>query len=80
MGAVLQPADGEDVLTQGTELGSTETGARALGEVFQEQLGGIVQADCEALAAIINNGLIVPLVRYNFGEQDTIRCSRRRSA
>jgi hypothetical protein len=56
-------------LTQGTELGSTETGARALGEVFQEQMSGIVQADCEALASLINNTLIVPLVRYNFGEQ-----------
>jgi hypothetical protein len=27
-------------LTQQTELGSTETGARALGETFYEQLGG----------------------------------------
>lgn len=57
-------------LTQGTELGSTETGARALGETFFEQLGGIVQADCEALASLINNQLIVPLVRWNFGPQD----------
>lgn len=57
-------------LTQATELGSTETGARALGESFFDQLGGIVQADCEELAALINNQLIVPLVRYNFGEQD----------
>jgi hypothetical protein len=58
-------------LTQQTELGSTETGARALGEVFYSQMAGIVQADCEALANLINNQLIVPLVRYNFGEQDT---------
>jgi hypothetical protein len=57
-------------LTQQTELGSTETGARALGEVFYDQMGGIVQADCEALANLINNALIVPLVRYNFGEQE----------
>lgn len=57
-------------LTQQTELGSTETGARALGEVFYSQMAGIVQADCEALANLINNQLIVPLVRYNFGEQD----------
>jgi hypothetical protein len=57
-------------LTQQTELGSTETGARALGEVFYDQMGGIVQADCEALANLINNELIVPLVRYNFGEQE----------
>jgi hypothetical protein len=27
-------------LTQQTELGSTETGARALGETFLEQMGG----------------------------------------
>jgi hypothetical protein len=57
-------------LTQMTELGSTETGARALGEVFYSQMGGIVQSDCEALANIINNDLIVPLVNYNFGEQE----------
>ena len=57
-------------LTQQTELGSTETGARALGETFYEQLGGIVQADCEALASMINNQLIVPLVRWNFGPQE----------
>jgi hypothetical protein len=57
-------------LTQGSELGSTETGARALGEVFFEQLGGIVQADCEDLASLINNRLIVPLVNWNFGPQE----------
>jgi hypothetical protein len=57
-------------LTQQTELGSTETGARALGEVFYDQMGGIVQADCEALANLINNTLIVPLVNWNFGEQE----------
>jgi hypothetical protein len=56
-------------LTQGTELGSTETGARALGETFLEQLGGIVQADCEDLASLINNRLIIPLVQWNFGPQ-----------
>jgi hypothetical protein len=58
-------------LTQQTELGSTETGARALGETFYEQLGGIVQADCEDLANLINNRLIVPLVKWNFGAQET---------
>jgi hypothetical protein len=57
-------------LTQQTELGSTETGARALGEVFYDQMGGIVQADCEALANLLNNALIVTLVRWNFGEQE----------
>jgi hypothetical protein len=57
-------------LTQMTELGSTETGARALGEVFYSQMGGIVQADCEDIANLLNNELIVPLVRYNFGEQE----------
>jgi hypothetical protein len=49
-------------LTQQTELGSTETGARAVAETFYEQLGSIVQADCEELATLINNKLIVPLV------------------
>jgi hypothetical protein len=57
-------------LTQMTELGSTETGARALGETFYDQMGGIVQADCEELAALINNRVIVPLVQYNYGEQE----------
>ena len=57
-------------LTQQTELGSTETGARALGEVFYDQMAGIVQADCEELANLINNRLIVPLVRYNFGDRE----------
>lgn len=56
-------------MTQGTELGSTETGARALGEVFVDQMQGLVQADVEALGSLINNRLIIPLVRYNFGEQ-----------
>jgi hypothetical protein len=57
-------------LTQQTELGSTETGARALGEVFYDQMGGLVQADCEDIANLLNNGLIVTLVRWNFGEQE----------
>jgi hypothetical protein len=57
-------------LTQGTELGSTETGARALGESFFEQLAGIVQADCEDLAAILND-VIAQLVIWNFGPQET---------
>jgi hypothetical protein len=63
-------ATAKTFLTQQTELGSTETGARALGEVFYDQMGGIVQADCEDIANLLNNELIVPLVRYNFGEQE----------
>jgi uncharacterized protein DUF935 len=58
-------------LTHQTELGSTETGARALGDTFFEQMTGIVQADCENLAALINNKLIVPLILWNFGPQDS---------
>jgi hypothetical protein len=58
-------------LTQHTELGSTETGARALGETFVEGMKGIVQADCEDLASLINNRLIVPLVLWNYGPQET---------
>lgn len=57
-------------LTQQTELGSTETGARALAEQFYEQLGSIVQADCEELATLINNKLIVRLVDWNFGPHE----------
>jgi hypothetical protein len=58
-------------LTQQTELGSTETGARALGETFLQQMGGLVQADCEDLASIINEGLVKRLVDLNFGPQKT---------
>lgn len=57
-------------LTQQTELGSTGTGARALGEVFYDQIGGIVQADCEAIANLLNNTLVVPLARWNCGERE----------
>jgi hypothetical protein len=57
-------------LTQGTELGSTETGARALGETFEGQTEAVVQSDCEDIANIVNELLVIPLVRFNFGEQE----------
>lgn len=57
-------------LTQGSELGSTETGARALGEVMLEQTETIVQADAEEIANLLNEQLVVPLVDMNFGPQD----------
>jgi hypothetical protein len=56
--------------TQGSELGSTETGARALGEIMLASLETIVQADAEALANVINEKLVVPMVIMNFGEQE----------
>ena len=56
--------------TQGSELGSTETGARALGEIMLQALKTIVQADVESLATTVNEKLIAPLVILNFGEQD----------
>jgi hypothetical protein len=56
-------------LTQGTELGSTETGARALGETFMQQMGGLVQADVEDLASVLNERLVKFLVDLNFGVQ-----------
>lgn len=58
-------------LTQGTELGSTETGARALGETFFDQTEGVVQSDCEDIANLMNEHLIIPLVIANFGPQET---------
>jgi hypothetical protein len=58
-------------LTQGTELGSTETGSRALGETFTEQAAGVVQADDEAIASVINEGLIKNLIDWNFGPQES---------
>lgn len=57
--------------TQQNELGSTQTGARAVGETFDEQRQGVIQADCEDIASVINNMLIVPLVKWNFGPQKT---------
>jgi hypothetical protein len=58
------------LLTQGTDLGTTDTGSRAVGQTFEEQLAGAVQADAENIAAIILEKLIKPLVRYNYGEQE----------
>jgi hypothetical protein len=58
-------------LTQGSDLASaTDTGARALGETFYDQSAGIVQAEIEQIAEILNEQLIVPLVDINFGPQD----------
>jgi Protein of unknown function (DUF935) len=57
-------------LTQMTELGSSETGSRALGETFYDQTQSVVQSDDEDIASIINEGLVVPLVDANYGPQD----------
>lgn len=54
------------VLTQGVDLGTTDTGSRAVGETFADQLQGAVQADAENIAAIILEQLIKPLVDLNF--------------
>jgi hypothetical protein len=56
-------------LTQLSELGSTETGSRAVGSTFQDQLSSVVQSDCEDIANMINEQLIVQLVDWNFGPQ-----------
>lgn len=56
-------------MTQGMELGSTDTGARSLGETFTDQSEGIAQADCEKIAQLLNEKLVVPLVQWNFGPQ-----------
>lgn len=56
-------------MTQGMELGSTDTGARSLGETFLDQSEGIAQADCEQIAQLLNEKLLVPLVQWNFGPQ-----------
>jgi hypothetical protein len=57
-------------LTQVSELGTTDTGSRAVGETFTEQLQGVVQSDCEDIANIINEQLVIDLVDWNFGPQD----------
>lgn len=58
-------------LTQVSELGTTDTGSRAVGDTFSEQLQGVVQSDCEDIAAILNEELIVSLVDWNFGPQES---------
>jgi hypothetical protein len=57
-------------LTQGSELGSTDTGSRALGEIMLEQSETVVQGDDEQIATILNQQIIVPLIDWNFGPQD----------
>lgn len=54
-------------LTQQTELGSTETGARAVGEMMYQHMEGAVQDDVEAIAAVLNEKLVRRLVAWNFG-------------
>lgn len=54
--------------TQQTELGSTETGSRAVGETHDEQRQSVSQSDAEQIAAVINNELVVRLIDYNFGK------------
>lgn len=57
-------------LTHGTQLASnTDTGARALGDTFVDQAASASQAECEDIASLINDRLIVPLVDANFGPQ-----------
>lgn len=58
-------------LTHQSEMIGQSQGSRAMVETFYEQMEGIVQADCEDLANLINNQLIVPLVNWNYGPQDT---------
>lgn len=58
-------------LTQLSELGTTDTGSRAVGESFSDQLEGVVQSDCEDVASIINEDLIPRLVDWNFGPQES---------
>jgi hypothetical protein len=36
-----------------------------------QQLEGVVQSDCEDIATILNEELIIPLVDWNFGPQDS---------
>lgn len=57
-------------LTQQTELGSTETGARAVGEVMYEHMEQAVQDDCDSLSNLLNERLIVSLVNINYGPQE----------
>jgi hypothetical protein len=64
-------AIGTAFLTQQNQLVDAAHGSRALAVTLYEHLEGIVQADCEDLANLINNRLIIPLVTWNFGPQDT---------
>jgi hypothetical protein len=70
VGQVLQRRNREELPDASLELGTTDTGSRAVGETFSEQLQGVVQSDCEDIANIINEQLIIDLVDWNFGPQD----------
>jgi hypothetical protein len=59
----------KNTLSMGTELGSTATGSRALGQTMYTSLETVVQADCEHIAQIVNDEIIVPLIDWNFGPQ-----------
>lgn len=57
-------------LSQILELGSSESGNRALGDSFLDLLQAALQSQAEYLAALIQRRVIVPLVDTNWGPQD----------
>jgi hypothetical protein len=58
-------------LTQQSELGSTQTGSRAVGETFFEQLKGSSRRTARRSPAILNERLVKQIVDWNFGPQET---------
>ncbi|HMU34359.1 MAG TPA: DUF935 family protein [Pyrinomonadaceae bacterium] len=50
-----------------TSRGSDGGGSRALGEVHERKEDKIGEADCKALMQVINDQIVQPLVRLNFG-------------
>lgn len=67
--AMLAGEIAKNTLSQLTELGTSgNSGNRALGFSFVENLRSALQASAERLAALIRRQILTPFVRWNFGE------------
>ena len=52
---------------------STETdgkGSYSLAKIQQSQLNKLVKFDCQSVARVVNEQVIKPLIKYNYGDQD----------
>jgi len=59
----------KNTLSQLTELGTSgNTGNRALGVSFTENLRSALQGSAERLATLVRRQILTPFVRWNFGE------------
>ena len=60
-------------LSQVLELGTTETGSRAVGNSFLTSFYNAEKAIAGQIAEVITNKILTPLVNYNFGEGEVVR-------